>query len=106
MLSSTIKDGLGHGDTVSTLCSSEQCEHGANVQCWSTCDGEMCAVSCQSQLLCLCHGGGGECGELDCIKSGDNCTVNDVEQHFEKFVSIVNVFPQLQYPCQLPAPDS
>ena len=78
---------------MSTLGSRQQCEHRANVQCWSTCDGEMCVVSRQSQLLCLCHGGGVECGELDCIKSRDNCTVNGVEQHLETFVCIIEYFP-------------
>ena len=79
-----------------TLCphwAAVQCEHRANVQCWSTCDGEMCVVSRQSQLLCLCHGGGVECGELDCIKSRDNCTVNGVEQNLETFVCIIEYFP-------------
>ena len=93
-----------------TLCphwAAVQCEHRANVQCWSTCDGEMCVVSRQSQLLCLCHGGGVECGELDCIKSRDNCTMNGVEQHLETFVFILNPFPQLhQYPCSMSAPGS
>ena len=54
---------------------------------------ERCVVSRQSQLLCLCHGGGLECGELDCIKSRDNCTVNGVEQHLETFVCIIEYFP-------------
>ena len=75
-----------HWAAVSSVSTGPMSSVGAHVM-------ERCVVSRQSQLLCLCHGGGVECAELDCIKSRDNCTVNGVEQHLETFVCIIEYFP-------------